>query len=113
MKTQIGTVTLLQDRVYEDVSVPAGTYPVYRDDDSVYWEMQGYPSSVVGGFERVGEGMFMLSPQHDVIVSPNPIEYQSVTFEVAEFQYFITSDPLCVRGSAQRLQFNISSEAVL
>lgn len=108
MKSQIGTVTLLRDRLYGEVSVPAGIYPVYHDDSGVYWEMQGYLSSIEEGIESLGEGTLLINPYHDVIISSDPVEFPSKTFEVEDFRRFITSDPLCVEGPAQRLQFNLT-----
>ena len=75
-RQQIGEVEITRDRVYRldpqtgegdtlasTVLVPPGTYPVFRDGLSHYWQMTGVLNH---NSYRIGDGMFGLNPSGDV-----------------------------------------------
>jgi hypothetical protein len=109
-KVQIGTVTILRDRKYEDIIVPTGSYPVYVENGAIYWEMEGYSSVWEGEarFERVepGSSLFLVyPPQGDVITGTKPVPIRSREYSVDEFALFLETDILCRRGPERRLVF--------
>lgn len=105
---QIGTVTILRDRKYEEVVVPSGTYPVYLDQGSIYWEMEGYRSKWEGEarLERLWPGSFKVYPARgDVIIDTTPVKVCSAKKSIDDFDLFIQTDVLCRRGPERRLVF--------
>lgn len=122
MREQVGTVNILQPRVYpryprkpeerlttadEFAQVDAGTWPVYRNDtDSlIYWEMEGELLKIETTFESLGDGMFTArqkpAPQGQLVT------FRSVAFTLDEFITFFTTDPSVVEGPEQRLVFHV------
>lgn len=114
-RAQIGTVRILKDRKYRDVMVPLGIYPVYIDvDDSIYWEMAGYPvkwesgariEKIEGIGDHQGSMLMVYPPRGDVIVDTAAVSVRSQVFTVEEFNSFVSDDILCRRGPECRLQF--------
>lgn len=122
MRKQVGTVNILEPRVYprrprkpdeqlttadEFVQVDAGTWPVYRNDADglIYWEMEGELLKIESTFESLGDGMFMArqkpTPQGQLVI------FQSVAFTLDEFTTFFTTDPAVVEGPEKRLVFHV------
>lgn len=80
-RKQIGTVKITRDRVYKldpmgrddglatTVCVPPGTYPVYLDGMSHYWQMTG---TLNHNYVRLGDGAFTMRnsdvPSEDEVV---------------------------------------------
>lgn len=123
MREQIGTVTILEPRLYPrypvkpapmkiDANVPlvrvdADKWPVYRAENGlIYWEMEGELVRIENTFQSLGDGMFMLHPearsQGELVI------FRSMTYTDEEFTELRASDPL-VSGddSVRRLVFEV------
>lgn len=120
-RVQIGTVTTLRDRAYavnpdDDINdpntvvglFPAGEYPVFREGDVIYWEIENaIPSLWVFELRSLGDGMFTSeSPGHRPTGDP-PVKVRSKRFTLAEFEEFRTTDFSCLPGPEQRLSFDV------
>lgn len=122
MRKQVGTVEILEPRLYprypirpareittadELVNVDSGLWPVYRDDNGViYWEMSGDLVKIEPVFESLGEGMFMsrnrLKYQGETVI------FKSVTYTPEEFAEFRSTSELVVGDdSVKRLVFEV------
>jgi len=116
VRTQIGTVEILRDRVYprfpetdsdQTVYVEAGEWPVYRDDrGNIYWEMTGKPSRRRGSFQSLGDGMYM-STEWDELLDDEDIIFKSKAYTRDEFIDFAENHPQTQPGDAQRLIFKV------
>ena len=121
-RTQIGTVKILQERVYprypvtpprelttadEFVSVDTGKWPVYRGDDGlIYWEMEGELIKIEPTFQSLGDGMFI--SRQRAVPQARRVIFRSTTYTDAEFSRFRTTDPLVVGDdSVRRLIFEV------
>lgn len=120
LRTQIGTVELLQERVYPRypirdqqlttatpfVEVGPGLWPVYRQDetDLIYWEMSGVSITLEPTFRSMGDGMFTT---YNDVVRGDTVTFRSRTFTPDEFDEFRTTDPTVLPGDGQRLVFDV------
>jgi hypothetical protein len=102
---QIGTVTLLRDRVYGEVSVPAGTYPIIKNNNIIYFQMVGYPIIPASSFERHGDGLFSWSDE-DRLSGTKLVDVKSKSWTWEDFIKLL-QDPLCLPGEEQRLEINL------
>lgn len=108
-KPQIGSVTILKDRKYGDIVVPAGSYPVYSEDGKIFWEMEGFDSVWEGEarIEPIEPGMFMVHPARgDVITGTKPQTVRSRVYSTDELAEFVETDILCRKGPERRLVFD-------
>jgi hypothetical protein len=109
MKTRIGTVEILRDRIYsnrreEEVAVKPGFYPIYQEGERVYFEASGRKSvRVETTFTRIleMESAFVLQPAHDQPTPKRTRIRKSFTIEGLD-------DPVATEGhEEQRLRFSI------
>ena len=122
MREQIGTVNILEPRLYPRypskpekeittadplVQVDAGKWPVYRAANGlIFWEMEGELVKIENTFESLGDGMFMSRPR--VHVQGELVIFRSMTFTNEEFAEFRASNPLVVGDdSVKRLVFEV------
>jgi hypothetical protein len=122
-RTHIGSVNILQERVYprypvtpprelttadEFVSVDTGKWPVYRGDDGlIYWEMEGELIKIESTFEDLGDSMFM--SRQRAVPQGSRVIFRSTAYTDAEFSRFCTTDPLVVGDdSVRRLVFEVT-----
>jgi len=113
MKTRIGTVEILCDRIYsnrreEEVAVKPGSYPVYREGERVYFEASGRKSvRIEACFTRIPEmeSAFLMQPAHD---QPTPKRTRiRKSFTIEGFMSLL-DDPVATEGhEEQRLRFSI------
>lgn len=115
MREQIGSVNLLEERVYprypvngerqlttrdEFVTVDAGVWPVYRGDDGrIYWEMEGELTRVEPTLENLGDGMYM---SRNKVTRGSRVIFHSRTYTRDEFRSFLATDPLVVGDDSER-----------
>lgn len=124
MRKQVGTVDILEERLYprypvkplrsdittaeQLVQVDAGKWPVYRGENGlIFWEMEGELVKIEQSFESLGDGMFLSRPQ----VKPQGelVIFRSMTFTDEEFAEFRASDPLVAGGdSVRQLVFEVA-----
>lgn len=122
-RRQVGTVCILQERLYprlpskppnsqlsnddQLVRVDAGTWPVYRGENGlIYWEMEGECVRLEPYFQSLGDGLYAsgtkLAPQGELVI------FKSMTFTDQEFAEFRATDPLVVGDeSERRLTFEV------
>lgn len=107
---QIGLVTILRDRYYDDVLVPAGTYPVLKAGSEIFWRMDGYPATQEETkIERLGDGLFGIWPGGDMVTSAVAVKHESKRFSASQFSALLEL-PLCQPGEEQRLSFSLSED---
>jgi hypothetical protein len=124
MREQIGTVNILEPRLYprypakpprleittadELVNVEDGWWPVYRDDDGlIYWEMEGELVRIENTFNSLGDGMFMA--RQELRALRERVIFRSMTYTAKEFAEFRASDPLVTGDdSVRRLVFKVT-----
>lgn len=112
---KIGSVRILRERIYpldaaQDVGdinattvvVPPGDYPVYRDGDTTWWQLNGYVNT--RGFHRLGDGLFSINGGD--APSEQHVEFPSQRLGPQEFADLL-ADPVCVDGPEQRLVFTL------
>lgn len=112
---QIGTVDILHQRIYTldphaDVTdlhaasavVEPGTYPVYRDGQSIYWMLTGRLNQ--RGSHQVGSDMFLLH-LHDK-PGEQEVRFRSPRFTRHDLTAML-AEPFCTEGPDQRLRFHL------
>lgn len=124
MRKQVGTVNILEPRLYprypmkpprseitsadELVNVEDGKWPVYRGENGlIFWEMEGELVKIENTFESLGDGMFRARPS--VKALRERVIFRSMTFTDEEFAEFRANDPLVAGDdSVRRLVFDVT-----
>lgn len=124
MRKQIGTVNILEPRLYPRypvkpapmeidtrtplVQVDAGKWPVYRGENGlIFWEMEGELVKIEPTFQALGDGMFTMrqavKPQGELVI------FRSMTYTEEELAEFRATDPLVTGDdSVRRLVFEVT-----
>jgi len=113
--TQIGTIEILQPRVYPldaessdpsptEVIVQPGSYELYRDGDVTYWLMRGQINQ--RGLWREGDGMFVATASD----KPSAIEvvFPSRRFGPGEWAKLIAGVEFAEGSAKQRLRLSLA-----
>lgn len=122
MRQQVGTVNILEPRVYprdpgqnvgdprvETVSVNTGLWPVYLDGGELYWEMSGHVTHLESRVQQLalGPGLLTFGLSFSDVPTRHEAIVRSKSFSLVEFGAFLTTDPTVQPGVEQRLLFDL------